>query len=295
MQNITPCLWYESQSEAAIQFLTSTFQNSRVKTIQRYPEGPLEAPMKGMEGKVLTAVFELEGHPMMTLDGGPYFKFTPAISFFVNCETEEEIDRLWAKLSEGGSVMMPFQEYPFSKKFGWVEDKFGLSWQVNLGARGQKITPFLMFTGDQFGKAEEAMQFYTSLFENSGIDRIERYGAGENGQDGRVKHAVFRLHGQELMTMDSNYEHGFTFNEAISLCVECDTQEEIDYLWDNLSAVPEAEQCGCLKDKFGVSWQIVPTMLPEVMQDPQKTKQVMDAFLQMKKFDIATLRKAYEG
>lgn len=297
MQKITPCLWYDTHAEEAMNLLTSLFPNSKVTFVQRYPQEPLDIPIQGMEGKVLTEIFELDGQQFMALDGGPAFKFTPAVSFFVNCETEEEVNRLWEKLSEGGSVMMPLQDYPFSKKFGWLADKYGLSWQVNLGARKQKITSFLMFTGNQHGKAEEAMRFYASLFENSGIDTMERYGAGENGQAGTVKHAVFRLHGQEFMAMDSNFEHGFTFNEAISFQVECKTQEEVDYLWTHLSAVPEAEQCGWLKDKYGVSWQIIPTALSELMTDPDpvKSRRVMDAMLQMKKIDIAGLQKAYAG
>jgi predicted 3-demethylubiquinone-9 3-methyltransferase (glyoxalase superfamily) len=253
--------------------------------------------MEGMEGKVLTGVFELAGQRFMALDGGPAFKFTPAVSFFVNCETEKEIDQLWARLSDGGSVLMPFQQYPFSEKFGWLNDQYGLSWQLNLGARKQKITPFLLFVGEQHGKAEEAMQFYTSLFENSRIEHVAHYGAGENGEEGTVQHAVFQLNGQEFMAMDSNLEHAFTFSEATSFYVECESQDEVDYFWNKLSAVPEAEQCGWLKDQYGISWQIIPTALPELLNDPdpEKSRSVMEAMLQMKKIDIAGLEKAYAG
>jgi predicted 3-demethylubiquinone-9 3-methyltransferase (glyoxalase superfamily) len=258
----------------------------------------LEEPMKGMEGKVITGVFELAGQQFMALDGGPAFKFTPAISFFVNCETEEEVDQLWEKFSDGGMALMPLQKYPFSEKFGWIMDKYGLTWQVNLGARSQKITPFLMFVGKQHGNAEEAINFYTSLFKNSSVERVERYGAGEGGgENGTVKHAVFQLNGQEFMAIDSNAAHPFTFTEAISLYVECESQEEVDYFWNKLSADPSSEQCGWLKDKYGVSWQIIPTALTQLMSDPdpEKSKRVMDAMLQMKKIDIAGLKKAYEA
>src|SRR5690349_21905435 len=213
MQKITPFLWFDTQAEDAMKFYTSCFNNSKIVSINRYPEGPLDDPMKGMEGKVITGVFELAGQQFMALDGGPAFKFTPAISFFVNCETEEEVDHLWEKLSDGGMALMPLQKYPFSEKFGWIMDRYGLTWQVNLGARSQKITPFLMFVGKQHGNAEEAMNFYTSLFKNSSVERVERYGAGEDGENGTVKHAVFRLNGQEFMAIDSNAAHPFTFTE----------------------------------------------------------------------------------
>ena len=154
MQKITPFLWFNTQAEEAMRFYTLNFNNSQLVSIQRYPEGPLEEPMKGMEGKVITGVFELAGQRFMALDGGPAFKFTPAVSFFVNCETEDEIDRLWESFSDGGAILMEFQEYPFSEKFGWLNDKYGLSWQLNLAPRAQKIAPFLMFVGkQQIGRA----------------------------------------------------------------------------------------------------------------------------------------------
>lgn len=297
MQKITPFLWFDTQAEEAMQFFTAGFKDSQILSIRRYPDGPLEGPMKGMEGKVLTGVFELAGQQFMALDGGPYFKFTPATSLFVNCETEAEIDQLWGKLSDGGTILMPFQAYPFSPKFGWLMDRYGLSWQLNLGARPQKITPFLMFVGQRHGKAEEAMRFYTSLFKDAGIENVERYGAGEGGEAGTVKHGVFRLNGQEFMAMDSNLGHDFSFTEAFSFYVECESQDELDHFCNNLSADPQAEQCGWLKDKYGISWQIIPAVLPELTNDPDpaKSKRVMDAILQMKKIDIEGLKRAYAG
>lgn len=160
-QKFVPCLWFDNNAEEAMQFYTSVFKNSRILSIKRYPEGPLEEPMKGMEGKVLTGIFELDGQRFMALDGGPLFKF----------------------------------------------------------------------------------------------------------------------------------------NEAISFYVECESQEEVDYYWDRLSADPQAEQCGWLKDKFGLSWQIIPAVLGELLSDPdpEKSGRVMDAMLQMKKIDIEGLKQAYEG
>jgi len=188
---------------------------------------------------------------------------------------------------------MELGSYPFSKKFGWIQDQFGISWQMNLGHRDQMITPSLMFVGKQHGKAEQAMSDYISLFDHSAIDQIERYGYDAGEMAGTVLHALFHLAGQEFKAMDSGLDHAFTFNEAISLFVNCETQEEVDTLWDKLSEGGVIEQCGWLKDKYGVSWQIIPTILGELLQDPdpEKAQRVMQAMLQMKKIDIATLKQ----
>jgi predicted 3-demethylubiquinone-9 3-methyltransferase (glyoxalase superfamily) len=125
-QKITPFLWFDKNAEEAINFYVDIFkardENSRVVSIKRYPDGPLEGPMKGMEGKVLTAVFELAGQTYMALDGGPIFKPTSAVSFYIECETQEEVDHFWDKLSEGGDEK--------ARQCGWLMDKFGFSWQV---------------------------------------------------------------------------------------------------------------------------------------------------------------------
>ena len=297
LHKITPFLWFEGQAEEAMHFYTNIFDNARIVSIRRYPAGPLEGPMAGMEGKVLSAVFQLAGRQFMALDGGPYFKFTPAVSFFINCETEADIDTLWSELSNGGSALMPLQAYPFSPKFGWVADQYGLSWQLNLAGSPQAITPFLLFVSPQHGRAAEAINLYTSLFADSAIDQLVRHGPGEMGVEGTVSQAAFRLNGQEFRAMDSYLDHDFTFTEATSFYVSCETQAEVDHFWHTLSAYPEAEQCGWLKDKFGLSWQIVPAQLPELLDDPdpERSGRVMQALLQMKKIEIASLKQAYQG
>jgi len=295
MQKISPYLWFDDKAEEAVNFYTSLFKNSKIGNLSRY--GAEAAEVSGRpEGTVMTVAFELEGQEFIALNGGPQFNFTPAVSFFVGCEKEEEIDELWGKLSDGGEILMPIQEYPFSDKFGWINDKFGVSWQLNLASDTQKITPFLMFVGDQHGKAEAAMNFYVSLFKNSGINNVMRYGSGEEEPEGTVMHAKFSLGGQIFMAMDSSREHHFTFTEAISFQVNCKTQEEVDHFWERFTAAGEEGPCGWLKDQFGVSWQIVPTALLETLNDPdpEKSQRVMQAMLQMKKLDIRTLEEAYE-
>jgi predicted 3-demethylubiquinone-9 3-methyltransferase (glyoxalase superfamily) len=298
MQKITPNLWFDNQAEEAVQFYTSLFRDSKVGRISHYDKAAAAASGRP-EGSVLTVDFTLAGQDFLALNGGPHFTFTPAISFFVTLESEAEVDALWGKLVEGGQVFMPFQSHDWSDKYGWLSDRYGLSWQVSLGKQrdvGQTIVPALLFVGAQHGKAEAAVQLYTSLFEDSGITGVLHYGAGEHEPEGTVKHAQFKLAGQTFMAMDSALQHDFTFNEALSFIVNCDTQAEVDHFWNALSAVPEAEQCGWLKDKFGVSWQIVPTALAKRLSDPDSTKaqRVMEAMLQMKKLDIAALERAYQ-
>jgi predicted 3-demethylubiquinone-9 3-methyltransferase (glyoxalase superfamily) len=158
-------------------------------------------------------------------------------------------------------------------------------------ASKQKITTFLWFDNN----AQEAMEFYTSVFKNSKIGNVTRYGEAGPGANGTVMVGSFELEGQQFTALNGGPR--FKFSEAISLVINCETQEEVDYFWEKLSAGGQLQQCGWLKDKFGLSWQVVPTVLDELMRDkdPQKSKRVMEAMLQMVKLDIPRLRAAYEG
>jgi predicted 3-demethylubiquinone-9 3-methyltransferase (glyoxalase superfamily) len=148
-----------------------------------------------------------------------------------------------------------------------------------------------MFTGKQAGRAEDAMKYYMSLFKNSELQMLARYEAGEGDVEGNIKHARFTLDGEDFIAMDSHLEHGFTFTPAVSFMVFCKKQEEIDYFWDNLTSGGKEIECGWLEDKFGVSWQIVPEKLNQLLSDPDpaKAKRAMHAMLQMKKLVIADL------
>jgi predicted 3-demethylubiquinone-9 3-methyltransferase (glyoxalase superfamily) len=231
----------------------------------------------------------------MALNGGPVFTFTPAISMFASRAEEPDVDRLWTELSQDGKVLMELQPYPFSRKFGWLVDRFGLSWQLNLDGR-RRISPFLMFTGAQSGKAQEAMETYVSMFEGSGIHQVERFGPGQEETEGTVMHGRFSLAGQEFMAMDSRRDHGFSFTPAVSFFVNCETQPEVDDLWERLSDGGKKGQCGWLEDRYGVSWQIVPTALGTLLadKDPARSRNVMKAMLGMTKLDVAALKAAAE-
>lgn len=302
MKKIVPCLWFDDQAEEAARFYISLFKGSKVLQTSRYGKEGFEIHGRPA-GSVLTVEFELEGKSFTALNGGPAFKFTPAISFLVACKTKKEVEALWGKLSNGGSALMELGKYPFSERYGWLQDKYGLSWQIMLmGPRKitQKITPSLLFVREQCGKAEQAAKFYASVFKRSKAGEIIRYGKGEApDKPGTVKHATFRLEGQDFGAMDSAHEHGFGFNEALSFQIYCKDQEEADYCWDNLSKGGDkaAQQCGWIKDRYGVSWQVVPDFMREIMGsgDSAATDRVMKALLKMKKLDFAALKKARTG
>lgn len=154
----------------------------------------------------------------------------------------------------------------------------------------QKLTPFLWFDH----QAEEAANFYVSIFKNSKIVSVDRYGDAGPGPKGAVMIATFQIAGQEFVALNGGPR--FKFTEAVSFVVNCETQEEVDYFWEKLSAGGEKSRCGWLKDKFGLSWQVVPTILDKLMRDKDavKAQRVMQAMLQMDKIDIKTLQQAYE-
>lgn len=272
-------MWFDGNANEAAEFYCSVFSDSSI-----CGENPMVVTFKSANQK------------FMCLNGGPMFKFTPAISFYTIIPDEKELQSVWDKLIENGRALMPMDSYPWGKKYGWVQDKFGVTWQLTVDKPGyseQKFIPALMFSGSNFGKAEEAINFYSSLFADSETKLISRYGPDDpNGQDGKINHAQFELNGQLFVVMDSALVHDFDFNEALSFVVECKDQKQIDYFWDSLTKGGKESQCGWLKDKFGLSWQIVPEILSELMSDPERSGRVVHAFMKMKKFDIEKLINA---
>jgi len=274
---IYPCLWFDDNAKEAAELYCSVFQNSKV-----------------LDETPLVVNFELNGIRIMGLNGGPMFKLNPSISLFVYCESLDETNEVWDKLIEGGKELIPIDTYPWSKRYGWLEDKFGFTWQISVADSEDtklKITPSMLFTGDKFGRAEEAINFYSSVFENSSTDLLMHYEDNDPNK-GKVLYSEFNLNRYSIIAMDGPGVHEYTFNEAVSFVVDCQTQEEIDYYWGKLTAGGEESPCGWLKDKFGVSWQIVPAILGKLMSDPEKSERVINAFMQMKKFDIKKLLNA---
>ena len=299
-QTIVPCLWFDAQAEEASHFYAALFEDSRVGPITRYGGGGFQSHGRP-EGSDMTVAFELAGYRLLALNGGPVFTFTPALSLFVTRETEAEVDALWAALAEGGTILMEMGKYGWSSRYGWLNDRYGLSWQISLGrveGAGQPIIPALLFTGRQCGKAEEALGRYASLFPGSSIASLVRVGPGEApDREGSVRLARFFLGEEAFLAMDSAYDHDFSFTEGLSLMIHCRSQEEIDHFWKGLARGGEEGPCGWLKDPFGVSWQVVPTRLDEMLRDPdpERVARVTRAFLGMGKFDLAALERAYRG
>lgn len=283
MRKIKPCLWFDNQAEEATNFYISIFDNGEVERIDRFGENAMGEPCT-----VMSTSFRIADQEFMTINGGQHFALTPAVSYFVSCRDESEVDRVWSALSDGGGVLMPLGEYPFSKKFGWANDKYGVSWQVSLGGDRQTIAPYLLFTGPRHDRVAEAVDFYVSVFDDSSV--IQPAGAAQP--------AIFTLSGERFMAFDGGDVHDFTFSGANSFFVNCKTADEVDRLWDALIADGgEPMQCGWLTDKFGVTWQIVPELLGQLMgdEDREKANRVMQAMLKMVKLDSAKLLEAYEG
>lgn len=297
MQKIVPHLWFNKEAVEAANFYVSVFgKNSKMRHKSIIKDTP--------SGDCDIVSFTLWDYEFQAISAGPYFKLNPSISLMVNFDplqdnnARERIDEIWEKLAEGGKVLMPLDTYPFSERYGWIEDKYGVSWQLILtrpeGEERPLIIPALLFTNDMCGKAEETTEFYLSIFKNTRRGSLVHYESDQGpNKQGSVMFTDVKLENQWFAAMDGGGEHHFSFNEAFSFIVNCETQEEIDYYWHKLSAVPEAEQCGWLKDKYGVSWQIVPTIMNKIMTsgDQKKIDQVTQAFLKMKKFDIQELEK----
>ena len=271
------CLWFDGQARAAAEFYCTVFKNSTIDS-----ENPV------------VVGFELNGTRIIGLNGGPMFKINPSISLSFVTGDMEEVNDVWDKLIDGGKALMPIDKYPWSERYGWLQDRFGMTWQISIAYdknEDQKITPCMLFVNKLFGRAEEAINFYSSIFENSDITTLIHYPKGDENE-GKIMFSEFKLGNNPLIAMDGPGDHKYSFNEAVSLVVDCNTQKEIDYFWERLTKGGEESMCGWVKDKFGVSWQIVPAKIGTWMMDPEKGGRVMKEILKMKKLDINILENA---
>lgn len=282
--DIFPCLWYDGDAKQSAEFYCKIF-NGKIT---------VDTPV--------VMNIDLFGQKIMLLDGGPQFKKNPTVSFMIICETEDEVQSYWEQLMDGGTALMALDSYSWSKKYGWVNDKFGVSWQLYLGEKPseQKIVPTLMFIHQNNGKAVEAMEFYTQTFPNSKIENVLKYkdGGGANEIPENVQHAQFVIDGYNLYCMDNSYDHQFDFNEGVSMVVMTDDQTQTDHLWNTLTSDGGRESmCGWLKDKYGMSWQIVPKKLIQLMSDSnqEKAQKVVQAMMKMQKIIIKDLEEAYHS
>lgn len=295
---IVPCLWMNDQAEDAASFYTQTFPGGRIHARSYYPASGAH-PSGKPPGSLLTVEYEVAGLRFTALNGGPAFRVNPSVSFFFHADAPEEVDRYYAILAEGGQTMMELGAYPWSERYAWVQDRFGVSWQLMSGRRppsGETIVPCLMFSGPQKAKAMAAIEAYTRAFPGGRVELVDRYRRGEGPAD-LVKHGRFVLAGQSLVAMDSHIDHAFHFDEGTSLQVLCRDQREIDHYWEALSEGGSEGPCGWVKDRFGLSWQVVPMAITEWMASPDVAARdrAHAALLEMTKLDAAALQAAFQG
>ncbi len=302
---LIPHIWYESRAIQAAEWYCSLIPNSRIISKAIIP-GPSADDIEQVS-------FELWGQRFEAMGGGGKAMLNPSISFILHFDSNffqntkdpakaarKKFDELWNEFVKEGKVMVELGEYDFSPHYGWVEDIFGVSWQFLIGgsepAPKAPITPAMLFVGEQCGRAEEARDVYRTLFPASQEGGLIKYPETEEYErPGNIKFSDFTLSSTWISVMESGLNHQFAFNESLSFIVLCKDQKEIDHFWNRLSAVPEAEQSGWLKDRFGVSWQIIPERLKELLtaKDEKKRNAVINALLTMKKCDIDVLQNAY--
>jgi|SRR5690606_15002317 predicted 3-demethylubiquinone-9 3-methyltransferase (glyoxalase superfamily) len=300
IKTLVPHLWFDRQAREAAEFYCSVFPASAIDYVSQLHDTP--------SGDCDVVSFRIGGQPFMAISAGPHFRFTPAISFVANFDPGRDpqarasLDAAWEKLAEGGKVLIPLDEHFFAKRYGWVQDRYGVSWQLILSNPESEprpfIVPMLMFTGEVCGKAEEAGAFYRSVFDGSRVGQLLHWPPGTRQErEGTVMFSDFRLGETWVSACDSIEGHGPGFNEAISFVIHCQDQTEIDRYWSQLSAVPQSEQCGWCKDRYGVSWQVVPAEMDQMLRSEERERvaRLTGAFLKMKKFDLAALRRAFDG
>ena len=296
MQKIIPNLWFNRNAKEAVDFYVSVFPESKITQKLYYPEEGLADFQKDFAGQEVAIDFELSGYRFTAINADGTFVPTPAISLMVNFDpkynkkAQAQLDEIWEKLKEGGKILMPLDKYPFSERYGWVQDKYGFSWQLILtdpeGEDRPFIIPSLLFVTDSGMVAEEASEFYLSVFKDAKRGQIVYFPAGMgNNTEGAVMFTDFTLESQWFTAMDGTTEdHQFFFNQALSLLITCKEQAEIDYYWEAFTKNGGEESiCGWLKDKYGVSWQVTPENLGELIKKPDAWQKMMA----MKKIIIA--------
>ncbi len=287
MQAIIPHLWYDTEAKEAAAFYVNIFGGKIdwTYTITDTPSGDSDLIQ-----------FQLGDMTLAAISAGPYFKLNESMSLMVNVASKDEVTRLYQALSEGGRVLMPLGEYPFSPYYVWLEDRFGLSWQLSYAPDLDNSYQFdicLLFSQDQVGLAQPMLDYYKDKLPQASVGQLSYYGEGEAAVEAaKLNYAELLVAGQKMIVMDHGYGGEASFNEAFSLMVYVDSQDELNFYYDLLSAVPEAEMCGWVKDQFGISWQIVPRILMEAYDtaSPEQIKAVNAAVMTMKRLDIGTIQ-----
>ncbi|HOI28781.1 MAG TPA: VOC family protein [Melioribacteraceae bacterium] len=289
---LVPHLWFNKEAREAAEYYASLFRNSEVTNITTISGTP--------SGEVDIVGFKIWDVEFTAISAGPLFKINPSISFFVYCGSGNEIDRLYKSLSENGTVLMPLDKYPWSSKYAWVQDKFGVSWQLDIDDinSGQKIVPAILFVNEKAGKLKEAVEHYTTIFPDSKIMMESPWDKSSGLPEGSLLFTQFKLNGYIFNAMSGGTpKHEFDFNEAVSFMAYCNDQQEIDYYWEKLSAGGTEQPCGWVKDKFGVSWQVVPVEMMTMMhtENKERLERLTKSMLKMGKLDREELISAFYG
>lgn len=306
-QRITPHIWCQGNAEEVGRFYASIFPDASSRVESRYPETGLLDFQRDLAGQALTVSVEIRGYRLILLNAGAEFRPGPSISFMVNFDplifdgdegaARATLGAIWRELGEGGQELMPLGEYPFSKRYGWVQDRYGVNWQLMLtdpaGEPRPFIIPALMFDGAAQNHARQAAEAYVELFAASpgsvgdaALGTLAPYGTPTGKASAEaLAFGEFRVGDQWFAVMDNGSGNDFGFDCGVSLEVTCADQAEIDRLWSVLSAEPHAEQCGWAQDRFGVRWQIVPADMERLMERPGAFEHMME----MKKIIIDEL------
>lgn len=280
MSPITPNIWCQRNADEAATFYTRIFATgpggSRILSTERYPEENLPDFQQPLAGETLSIDLELGGQRFILINAGEEFRPGTALGFMLNFDPLRDpaaragIDSFWSQLSAGGEVLLPLGEYPYSSRYGMLRDRYGVCWQLILtdpeGEPRPFVIPVLTFAGPVQNQAVAAQEEYVRIFPDSRTGMRALYGEPTGPASAEaVMFSEFTLDGQWMIAMDSGVEQAETFSEGVSLMYEVHGQAELDRIWAALSADPAAEQCGWLKDRFGVSWQIIPDNLGELM------------------------------
>jgi predicted 3-demethylubiquinone-9 3-methyltransferase (glyoxalase superfamily) len=278
MVRVTPQVWLDQCALDAATLYVSLLPGSSITRV-----------CKSAAGAVTSVSFVVGGQPLIALNGGAVPP-NPSISFTIRSASPDETRAIWEKLAGGATVLMELAEYPFSPCYGWLADKFGVSWQIlTQPDASPRVAASLMFTREMCGRAAEAINFWGQILGDSSAGDLRTY-------PDSAALRTFRLAGTVFSALDSA-PHEFAFNEAVSLAIEADTQEEVDFFWSSLSAVAEAERGGWLKDRYAVSWRIVPAAVGRMLEtgSPAQVAEVTRELLAMKKPDIAGLQAVFDA
>ena len=285
MLTIKCCLWFNQTAKNAVNFYKNTFGDLEIEHTEYYTKAGSEIHQQS-EGTVMTISFKLWNQDFIALNGNSMFKHSPSFSNFVYVKSTADLDKIWNQLTVDGTIRMPLNEYPWSKKYGWVADQYGVEWQLMLSEGENKIVPAILFVDSLYGKGQQALDFYLKSFPVSKLIAKEI-------TDEHILFSQFKLYNQEFILMEGAGAHGHVFSESYSIVLNCETQAEIDQFWTQLTMNGgQKGPCGWLKDSFGISWQVVPKDLSLWLKEaPQNKKEKLLAkLMDMEKLNIAELK-----